>query len=394
MSQSCRDAVSDIWKAWKDRGETTGTNACLLKDRYLEFSVKDDKDKEAKDRLHQAMRGAVGKSLELYRLAYDNWYECISTTKNEGIFKDGTFRTDGRMIIGLGGDNVLETGLSLQHTFGAPFIPGSALKGLASHYCDQVCSSCDLKFKLGEEYHETIFGTTEDSGHIIFHDAWIEPKSLVDSLKPDVMTPHHGDYYSTNGKVAPSDYDDPNPVTFLSITGRFRIAVSCDVAGEDGEKWADFAFNLLANALRDWGIGGKTNAGYGRMVREGRDEGDVHPFVVVESGAVTSPEGQGPQKPIQPIAPAAKKLKYKKGDTVEVTRIADPNEKRDAPYFKADDGIIGGMVVRGTAPSVEMGEKIKLVIAGVMDKEGRYNFAPPGTKKDSGRQAKDRRGRR
>jgi CRISPR-associated protein Cmr6 len=195
MPQSCRDAIFDIWKDWKDHGEKKGTNASLLKDRYLEYSVKDDKHKEARDLLHQAMREAIGKSMELYRLAYDNWYECISATKNEGIFKGDIFRTDGRMIIGLGGENVLETGLSLQHIFGAPFIPGSALKGLAAHYCDQICGLCDPNFKLGRKYHEAIFGTTEDSGHIIFHDAWIDPESLVDSLKPDVMTPHHGDYY-------------------------------------------------------------------------------------------------------------------------------------------------------------------------------------------------------
>lgn len=392
MPQSCRNAVSDIWKAWKDQSETTGTNAGLLKDRYLEFSVKDDKHKEARDRLHQAIGEAIGNSLALYRLAYGNWYECISATKNEGIFKEGTFRTDGRMILGLGGENVLETGLSLQHTFGAPFIPGSALKGLAAHYCDQVCSSCDPKFKLGEVYHETIFGTTEDSGHIIFHDAWIEPESLVDSLKPDVMTPHHGDYYSTNGKVAPTDYDDPNPVSFLSISGRFHVVVSCDVQGEDGEQWAKLAFKILTEALKEWGIGGKTNAGYGRLVLANLDNViDQKPAKIDDSKPpVPGPDVQSPSKPPQS---AAKKLKYKKGDTVEVTKVPDPKEKRGASYFVADDGI-GGLVVLGTPPSIEMGQKTRLEINGVMEKEGLYNFAAVGAKKEPTRQIRDKRGRR
>ena len=387
MPQSCRDAIRKIWTSG---GTLIGTNAGLLRDRYLELSVKDEKHKEARQRLHQAIGEAMGHSLETYRLAYAKSYatEAFFMPKEEGIFK-----IDGRMVIGLGGENVLETGLTLQHTFGTPLIPGSALKGLAAHYCDQVWGASDSRFKLGEEYHETIFGTTEDSGHIIFHDAWIVPESLIDSLKPDVMTPHHGDYYSKQGGAAPTDFDDPNPVTFLSISGRFHVVVSCDVQNEDGKKWAEFAFKLLSDALSEWGIGGKTNAGYGRLVLEGRDEGGAQLPIEAELSAMPSPVGPGPQKPTKPTAPAAKRLKYKKGDTVEVTRIADPKEKRGATYFMADDGI-GGMVVQGPAPSVEMGKKTRLVISGVMVKEGLYNFTAPGAKKDAERRAKDRRGRR
>ena len=392
MSQSCRNAVRDIWEVWKKCGETAGTNAGLLKDRYLEVPLKDDKEKKAQERLHEAIGEAMNNSLELYQLAYDKWYDCLLSTKKEGAFREGTFRTDGRMIIGLGGESVLETGLSLQHAFGTPFIPGSALKGLAAHYCDQICSVSDPGFKLGEEYHRTIFGTTEDSGHIIFYDAWIEPESLVDSLKPDVMTPHHGDYYSKNGEVAPTDCDDPNPIKFLSIVGRFRVVVSCDVAGVDGEKWADFAFNLLSVALRDWGIGGKTNAGYGRLALDNQDERSAQSSASMVDSTIAS-SGSYEKKTQGQSQPAAKNLKYKKGDTVEVTRIPDPNTKRDKPYFKADDGICG-MVAQGAAPSVEMDKKTWLVVSGDMEKEGRYDFAVVGAKKDAGRQAKDQRRRR
>jgi CRISPR type III-B/RAMP module RAMP protein Cmr6 len=297
------------------------------------------------------------------------------------------------MVIGLGGENVLETGLTLQHTFGTPLIPGSALKGLAAHYCDQVWGASDHKFKLGEEYHETIFGTTEDSGHIIFYDAWITPECLVDSLKPDVMTPHHGDYYSKKEGAAPTDFDDPNPITFLSIVGSFHVAVSCDVQSEDGEKWAKLAFKMLTEGLKEWGIGGKTNTGYGRLVLEGREERGAQSSAGAELEADPSSEGLDLQKSLKPAPPAAKKLKYKKGDTVEVTKVADPKEKRGASYFMADDGI-GGLVVLGTPPSIEIGQKTSLEINGVMEKEGLYNFAAIGAKREPPRQSRDKRGRR
>src|SRR5207302_10163433 len=43
----------------------------------------------------------------------------------------------GRMIIGLGDESVLETAITLHRTYGVPYIPGSALKGLAAAYVRQ-----------------------------------------------------------------------------------------------------------------------------------------------------------------------------------------------------------------------------------------------------------------
>ena len=219
-------------------------NAALLRDRYLRVAVKDKANHPVARRdLFDAMCQSLDKSETVYQAAYRRQLTALQNPKAEGFFN-----TKGRMVIGLGGENVLETGLSLHHTYGTPLIPGTALKGLASHYCDQVWGARDQgeEFKRWREgvpggtYHKAIFGTTDDSGHIIFHDAWLTPETLTKSLQPDVMTPHHGDYYSGSG--APTDFDDPNPVTFLSVVGTFHIAVSCDVPGDEGKKWAQLGF--------------------------------------------------------------------------------------------------------------------------------------------------------
>ncbi|MBN1236757.1 MAG: type III-B CRISPR module RAMP protein Cmr6 [Methanotrichaceae archaeon] len=320
-------------------------------------------------------------------MAYAKNSTIIQMPMEENIFK-----TSGRMVIGLGGENVLEAGLSLQHTYGTPLIPGSALKGLAAHYCDQVWGVADPKFKKGGDYHQTIFGSTEDSGHIVFYDAWITPESLADSLKPDVMTPHHSNYYSNKNGAAPTDFDDPTPIPFLSIVGSFHVAVSCDVQSEDGEKWAKLAFKMLTESLREWGIGGKTNAGYGRLVLADMDNLiDQKPAKIDDSKIPAS--GPDVQKQQNQPRTATKKLKYKKGDTVEVTKVPDPNVKKGRPYFMADDGICG-LVILGTPPSVEIGQKVHLEIDGVMEKEGLYNFAAVGAKREPNRQARNKRGRR
>jgi CRISPR-associated protein Cmr6 len=164
-----------------------------------------------------------------------------------------------------------------------PIIPGSALKGLAAHYCDQVWGPADKRFKKpapseDEEYrkflvgkglkpadnfHRLPFGTTDDSGCITFHDAWLTPDS-PEPLKLDVMTPHHPNWLE--GSVAPTDFDSPTPVPFLSVSGTFRVAVSWHGPATDkARNWTQLAGSLLSDALRDWGIGGKTTSGYGRL---------------------------------------------------------------------------------------------------------------------------------
>lgn len=169
-------------------------------------------------------------------------------------------------------------------------IPGSALKGLAAHYCDQTWGkgpngtefrrkvpdgfkNGKAKYRCGT-YHKALFGQHDDAGHIQFFDAWIIPEALGAAntgLVDDVMTPHHGGYYSggkEEGPIPPpADFDSPNPIRFLSVAGTFHLALACD-GNEQGPalEWAELAARLLLEALADWGVGGKTNAGYGRLV--------------------------------------------------------------------------------------------------------------------------------
>lgn len=385
--EACRNEISKWWGQ-----NEVGSNAGLLLDRFLRVAVKDKKNHPiARKELFQAMCQSQAQSSEVYKSAFEHHMMMLKDLKSSGLFSTSKDDHRSRLVIGLGGENVLETGLTLNHTYGTPTIPGSALKGLAAHFSDKSWGAADERFKLGGEYHKTIFGTTEDSGHIIFHDAWITPDSLEGSLQPDVMTPHHSDYYSDDsGHTPPTDFDDPNPVTFLSIVGTFHVAVSCDVSGPIGEEWACRVFEQLSDALREWGIGGKTNAGYGRLVLVGSDQSGERPSEAECSIAAPSvPNEPPPQRQPQPV----RMMKYKKGDTVEATKVTDPNERRGAAYFRADDGF-GGLVVLGTPPSVGIGQKTKLEINGVMEKEGLYNFAAIGAKKETARKSRDGRGRR
>ncbi len=266
----CREALAGLNRA-------NGSNAGLLLAKYLHVQREASGDAEhPEDRktLMEAARTSGATMRAVYEPAFERRKQFFAGLEKEKrlSLRRGEFKVQGRLVAGLGNASVLETGCALHHTYGVPYVPGSALKGLASHYCDQVWGVRDPGFKRKGRHFTALFGAVEDGGHITFHDGWILPQCLSrenEGLVLDVMTPHHGDYYASGGKkdgkdVAPTDFDDPNPVLFLSVAGTFELLLTCDDPSENGQKWCALAFALLAEALRDWGIGGKTNAGYGR----------------------------------------------------------------------------------------------------------------------------------
>ena len=117
----------------------------------------------------------------------------------------------------------------------------------------------DLTAQYGKDFRSA-FGTTGRRGEVTFLDALPLPGWTYDL---DVMTPHYGDYYGDRSNtVAPADWLEPNPITFLTIgkNSRFRF----DVSGRDGAL-LDAVAGWLKKALTDLGTGGKTSAGYGEM---------------------------------------------------------------------------------------------------------------------------------
>ena len=172
----------------------------------------------------------------------------------------------GRLAAGLGGETVIETGLTLHQTYGVPYIPGSSLKGAARAYA--IANLTGAWVENGAAFR-TLFGglaissgqTPEEkarAGIVVFHDALPLPGSFT--IHNDVMTVHHPDYYQGNDSP-PADWDSPTPIPFPSVNGRFLIAVYAPSAPE----WAESAMDILKMALTERGVGGKTSSGYGRF---------------------------------------------------------------------------------------------------------------------------------
>ena len=99
----------------RDRRADQGQHAGLLLQRYLcEHATGEDGNPEEKRAiLGAAIRAAQNDDVQaLYSEAYDRWKQTLP--KGTCTFER---QIDGRMIVGLGSENVLETGITLHHTF-------------------------------------------------------------------------------------------------------------------------------------------------------------------------------------------------------------------------------------------------------------------------------------
>jgi CRISPR-associated protein Cmr6 len=219
-----------------------------------------------------------------------------------------TVEFESRLLIGHGNPSGADVGLTVHQTWGVPIIPGSSLKGLLAHFIDASYGTDDPADEARRNWrgptwqngrvasgqnagtlYATLFGkppatgadkladpsrTDEVSGNagcVVFHDALWSPRQTPPEspFALDVLTVHQPGYYNDKGASWPNDWDAPNPVNFITVKprARFVIALTCrgqrdpDIAAQ----WLKFAREQLLLALQQWGVGGKTAAGYGRL---------------------------------------------------------------------------------------------------------------------------------
>lgn len=245
------------------------TNAGLWLDKYIRDAASKEQDKNKLVEEVAAIRGPISESnqaAEIYDLAYARWKTLMETEEQAGCAIIGYGKVIGRLAVGRG-ESVLETSVRLHHTYGVPFIPGSALKGTTANFARNHLDKND--WAKGTDAYNVIFGKQEDAGYITFHDALLRPRSGRGekgvALHQDVLTPHHPDYYQAkDDPPPPADWDSPDIIPFLSATGTYLIALT---APDECADWLAQTLKILKLALsaEGIGVGAKTSSGYGRF---------------------------------------------------------------------------------------------------------------------------------
>lgn len=246
----------------------------LILSRYLSSTV--GGDNQSKSVLMDKAIAALAATSDIYCPAFQRWQATAPEESVSLVFHQPPHQ---RLVLGLGNDSVLETGLTLHHTYGVPYLPGAAIKGLAAHYAHQILGADDPRYRMPNkkqsagEFAEVLFGGVDAAGIIEYSDGWIDPDCLAGCLRQDVMTPHHGNYYMAkehDDLCPPTDFDDPTPVPFLAVANAtFHIRLSSVYFSqrnlEEGRRWLQLAMQIVQAALSTLGVGGKTASGYGRL---------------------------------------------------------------------------------------------------------------------------------
>jgi len=232
-----------------------------------------------------------------------NQKESLNKIGYEDIFSS-KLKTAYRLVVGLGSGSVFETSLTLHHIFGIPYIPASALKGVVRSVSfweiaksqiekNQNLNIEEFQRKLYDEnisdsdteeiiIHKILFGTQEFKGLLIFLDSYPENNNF-DIFELDVMTPHYQEYYTQTQTQTPGDWENPNPITFLTVKKGipFEFNVLIDKHRlQEIEKNKIIPKNVIEKlknyqelknkvkrwlelALKEFGVGAKTRLGYG-----------------------------------------------------------------------------------------------------------------------------------
>lgn len=226
------------------------------------YPFHDEQDKEA--RTKHIQRICAIPADPFYANAYQRWQAYTSDPKR---FAALVLKIETRLLIGLSGGGMLETGCAIHHSYGVPYIPGSSIKGIVNNFVrhrsdfgQQQKAACDL-----------LFGAAADpdsdnpdglAGLFSFHDAWWVPNSAKTPLVQDVVTTHHPDYYGHNGETAATDFDSPVPNAQIGVQGSFHFTL------EGPEPWLELGMEMLKEALEHQGIGAKTRSGYGLFAED------------------------------------------------------------------------------------------------------------------------------
>ena len=279
----------------------------LFFDRFADPAAKEDER-------NAWFKKAIARKPSLAKLgAWNAWLGSAGLKSEEILFA----KLQARLMVNMAGGVMENAGICLDR-FGAPYIPGTAVKGCARRMAIQnllearetqepsdrlarLLADIALVFGWGEqEWSEKKKDGKfiSDFAFAVGVDRWREVSSQARSrlseanhfggmvsflpafpyqlpapdLELDIVTGHHQAYYADNHMPVALDTEDPNPVMFPAAAANiiFQFVVlplpfgsHRDSFSQPGAKLHGLAFEWLRQGSETFGLGAKTAAGYG-----------------------------------------------------------------------------------------------------------------------------------
>lgn len=196
-------------------------------------------------------------------------------TEQKPVLENSLFTTYPGLATGIGTQHEtgekgeFKLGLAFDHTTGLPFIAGQSVKGLLRSVFRDYPSFVEAylagiqksNLQVNDLINEIFEGKMNDRKlsvyqRDIFCDAFVTSSSHTEGtfLGSDFIT-HH-----------PTQFTDPNPVQFLKVLPNVVIQFNFQ-AKDNGTLSVKEKTGLFIEILATFGIGAKTNVGYGQLVK-------------------------------------------------------------------------------------------------------------------------------
>lgn len=237
---------------------------------------------------HCACRQLPADAEEIREKHVCHWRELLA--EDSASRRTLTAKLEARLALNLSGGIIQNAGICLDRMFGAPYIPGSAVKGVCRKVALERLRAGNLDFGLFVD----LFGVADSDfkkagdladfrnllpaapetgnkqegpnkkGAVVFLPAYPQSEAPI---AVDLTNVHFPDYYRTGTEQALANENPrPNPFPTVEAGTVYVFAVSLNGMAKDGNRRAlllDTAMSLLHEAVESAGIGAKTGAGYG-----------------------------------------------------------------------------------------------------------------------------------
>jgi CRISPR-associated protein Cmr6 len=234
----------------------------LWLDRGLPWPSVEDRTKSARGDLYRVAIAALEHDAPARTTYTEVLRRVVDRTPLSSDRRIFHLRTSSRVLLHTASNaSVTDGAILLHHTYGVPYLPGSALKGVLRASLRGLDPAVQA-FWLGQGGADD--RDDDQAAALDLHDAlWCPAPSDPTPLALDIVNPHHPDYYSKN--APPLDTDDPVPTHRLSLRPGTCFRAVLEHSPALPRATIDALCERFIHALTTLGVGAWTTSGYGRL---------------------------------------------------------------------------------------------------------------------------------